>query len=365
MRNTRHRLFHLARQFLILAIIAYTLVLSLYLLVRLIFGDRFWLLAFANNFAPFYFFPLAFLVPLTLFLKARRAFLLTLPLVLVGSGWVGPYFIPKSLAAPTGPTLRVATFNVWGDNLRLSEVEAWLRQTDADLVVLQEIPASYADHGIPSLKNLYPYQFNQSWQWGNFLMSRYPFRDGESLDMMGNGSRPGQQRIVIDVGGQPVAIYNIHFLVPMLNEPRLSGRVLSRFNNPFLNLALSYEDTWRNVEIRNLLKRLETEPYPFIVAGDFNTSDQSVIYGELAARMGDSFREAGTGFGTSWPLPVAKEIPDFVPPLVRIDYIWHSRHFRAINASQGPRLGSDHLPLFATLELISKTNGMNEKSPSP
>jgi endonuclease/exonuclease/phosphatase family metal-dependent hydrolase len=337
----------LAHQLLILAIVAYTLALTLYLLVRLIFGDRFWLLAFANNFAPFYFFPLAILVPLTLLLKARRTVLLTLPLMLIGIGWFGPYFIPRPPSAPTGPTLRVATFNVWGDNLRLAEVEAWLRQTDADVVVLQEIPASYADHGIPSLKNLYPYQFSQSWQWGNFLMSRYPFRDEKSLDLMGNGSRPGQQRIVIDVGGQPVAIYNIHFLVPIRNEPRFRVPV----NHFFFVLSASYEDTWRNVEIRNLLKQLETEPYPFVVAGDFNMSDQAVIYGELASRMGDSFREAGIGFGTSWPLPIAKEIPDFVPPLVRIDYIWHSRHFRAVNAAQGPRLGSDHLPLFATLEL--------------
>jgi endonuclease/exonuclease/phosphatase family metal-dependent hydrolase len=352
------RLARLARQLLILAIIAYTLALAIYLLVRLILGDRYWLLAFANNFAPFTFFPLVILVPLALILKARRTLLLTLPLVLIGIGWFGPYFLPKSHPAPTGPTLRVATFNVWGENLRLAEVEAWLRQTDADVAVLQEIPASYADHGIPSLKDLFPHQFNQSWQWGNFLMSRYPFREGESVDMMGNGSRPGQQRIVIDVGGQPVAIYNIHFLVPMRVEPRFGARVLSIFNNPFFNLAVSYEDTWRNVEIRNLLKRLETEPYPFIVAGDFNMSDQAVIYGELAARMGDSFREAGTGFGTSWPLPVAKEIPDFVPPLVRIDYIWHSKHFRATDASQGPRLGSDHLPLFATLELILKSNGV-------
>ena len=83
-------------------------------------------------------------------------------------------------------------------------------------------------------------------------------------------------------------------------------------------------------------------------------SDQTSIYGELASRMGDSFRQAGTGLGGSWPVSAMEEftsLPDFVPPLFRIDYIWHSEQFRAISAQQGPELGSDHLPLLATLSI--------------
>jgi endonuclease/exonuclease/phosphatase (EEP) superfamily protein YafD len=81
-------------------------------------------------------------------------------------------------------------------------------------------------------------------------------------------------------------------------------------------------------------------------------SDQAVIYGDLAARLGDSFREAGAGFGMSWPAGLSEELPDILPPLMRLDYVWHSGHFRAVNADQGPDLGSDHLPLVATLEII-------------
>jgi endonuclease/exonuclease/phosphatase (EEP) superfamily protein YafD len=40
----------------------------------------------------------------------------------------------------------------------------------------------------------------------------------------------------------------------------------------------------------------------------------------------------------------------FIPPLVRIDYIWHSAGLRALQAWQGPAIGSDHLPLQALLE---------------
>jgi endonuclease/exonuclease/phosphatase (EEP) superfamily protein YafD len=52
------------------------------------------------------------------------------------------------------------------------------------------------------------------------------------------------------------------------------------------------------------------------------------------------------GFGASWPALFTG-----IPPLVRIDYIWHSDEFRAISVKQGPDIGSDHLPLYATLDI--------------
>ncbi len=113
-----------------------------------------------------------------------------------------------------------------------------------------------------------------------------------------------------------------------------------------------YDDSARDAQIHALIARLQDEPLPYVVAGDFNMSDQSVIYGDLAAAMGDSFREAGTGLGTSWPMLQASfGLPLSIPPLMRIDYIWHSDEFRAVEASVGPFLGSDHLPMLATLAL--------------
>jgi endonuclease/exonuclease/phosphatase (EEP) superfamily protein YafD len=42
-----------------------------------------------------------------------------------------------------------------------------------------------------------------------------------------------------------------------------------------------------------------------------------------------------------------------MPPLVRIDYVWHSDDFHAVEAALGPYLGSDHLPVTAALALES------------
>jgi endonuclease/exonuclease/phosphatase family metal-dependent hydrolase len=129
---------------------------------------------------------------------------------------------------------------------------------------------------------------------------------------------------------------------------------LFRFLSQFLIVQniLSYDNTRRNEEIRNLLRRIEKEEYPYIIAGDFNMSDQTVIYGEISAEMTDSFREAGTGSGNSWPVLVLDHITTLIPPLLRVDYIWHSQEFRTVEAFRGPELGSDHLPLVAELELL-------------
>ena len=45
-------------------------------------------------------------------------------------------------------------------------------------------------------------------------------------------------------------------------------------------------------------------------------------------------------------------------PMLRLDYIWHDDHFRALNAEKGPSgLGSDHLPVVADLELLVEEDG--------
>src|SRR5712691_11916266 len=110
----------------------YALALALYLLLRLLFGDRFWWLAFVNTFAYFLFLPWIILLPLTLLFRVWRALVMALPFAVIGLLWIGPYFLPKPNAPVSGIQLRVVTFNVRSDNAQLSAVEAWLRQVNAD-----------------------------------------------------------------------------------------------------------------------------------------------------------------------------------------------------------------------------------------
>ena len=93
-------------------------------------------------------------------------------------------------------------------------------------------------------------------------------------------------------------------------------------------------------------------------------SDQTSIYSTLAGQMGDSFREAGFGLGATWPAFQVVGMNAVLPALIRIDYIWHSREFQAVNAEVGPYLGSDHLPVEATLIFIPPSADLNVNSQS-
>ena len=328
---------------------AYALGLLIFVVLRLIFGDSLWWLAFFGNLTPVYFAALIVLLPLALIFRAKRGVLLLLPLALIGAVWYGRLYLPKAtVVASSAETIKVISFNVWGDNPDVTPIEAWLRDQAADVVVTIELPPAWKD-GVSALRDMYPEQLTStsttSLFWGGTLLSRHPIILSEAIDL-GDGVMQ-QQRVVIDVDGQPVAVYAIHLLLPLGNEAHIAGST-----SFYTSVFSMYDASARDAQIQALLARLRDEPLPYIVAGDFNLSDQSVIYNDLAAALGDSFREAGTGLGTSWPMLRATfGLPSSIPPLVRIDYIWHSADFRAVAAAVGPFLGSDHLPMLATLAL--------------
>ncbi len=327
---------------------AYALGLLIFVVLRLIFGDSLWWLAFFGNLTPVYFAALIVLLPLALLFRAKRGVLLMLPLVLIGAVWYGQLYLPKAaVVASSAETIKVVSFNVWGDNPDLTPVEDWLRDQAADVVVTIELPPAW-NAGIPALRDVYPEQITGNstmLYWGGTLLTQHPVVSSEVIDL-GDGVMR-QQRVVIDVAGQQIAVYAIYLLLPLGNEAHIAGS--TSFYTSVFSL---YDASARDAQIHALLVRLRDEPLPYIVAGDFNLSDQSVIYNDLAAALGDSFREAGTGLGTSWPMLRATfGLPSSIPPLVRIDYIWHSADFRAVTAAVGPFLGSDHLPMLATLAL--------------
>jgi vancomycin resistance protein VanJ len=342
------RFFAFVRRLVILLVTLYATGLAVYLLLRFAFGDRFWPLNFFNNFLPFYFLPLLILLPLALILRAKRTSALTLILFAVGLVWIGPRFIPKAQAAPSGQIIRVATFNMWDTrDYGLERKETWMRETAADILLLQEPPPAYEYGRLNDLSDLYPhfvmhpddirYNFNVT-------LARHPIRvDG----VVPGVDTPITKRSVVNVNGQEIAVYNVH-----MPWPSAYPRVPRFLNNFYLRTALGYDDRERDQFIRDLLDILDHEPLPFIVAGDFNASDYSLIYMEMAAQMNDAFAEAGYGLGGSWPNTIFIGFPRYFPPLIRIDYIWHSDHFQTIRAEQGPRLGSDHIPLLADLTLL-------------
>ena len=318
----------------------YTLFLGAFLLLRLFFADRWWY-ALPADFTPFLFVPLIVLAICALLVRKRGAFLFALPILLIGFGWYGRYFVPKPMQTTTSPLLIVATANVRYDNRTPERLAEWVRETDPDVVFLQEVTPEFRTTTLESLRDEYPFQTDvDRIGAGEFAtLSKYPF----SESALGNQF----ERHVIEFDGQPIALYNFHAPLPIGHRPHIPLFP----NHLFARVFLNYDSGGRDYYIDLLRERASRETIPYIIGGDFNMSDHAAMYGQLSAQFGDSFRETGTGFGYSYPSPEYYDLPAFFPSAVRIDYLWHSSQFQTMSAALGAFTGSDHLPLVASFTL--------------
>jgi vancomycin resistance protein VanJ len=323
--------------------------LILFTVLAQLLGERPWWFALLRNFAPYYFLPLIGLIPLAFLGRARRAAALLLSAGAVGLGWFGAYFIPK-YPPEIERDLRVVTLNVGDFNTSLEEVALWLQQTGADIVLLQELPHEWATREINLLAQQYPHQFVQaanSFKFGNAVLSRHPIVQAENIHL-DTSDRFVQQRAVLSVNEHDVAVYNIH-LEPVLGDtPRFEPR---QFYSPVLWMMLSYDNTRRDAQFHQISERIRTETLPVLVGGDFNTSEHTSSYNILTAELRDSFREVGVGLGGTWPKGGTFGTPAWLPPLLRIDYLWHNSALATLDVQVGPALTSDHLPLTADYAL--------------
>jgi endonuclease/exonuclease/phosphatase (EEP) superfamily protein YafD len=338
----RHILLRIIQRILIVVAGVYALGLGAFLASRELLAGEWWF-ALLINFTPLYFLPLLVLIPLTLYWRARVVNVLLVALLVYAVILFGRYYLPKQVAPSAESTLvTLTTFNMSDRNEEPGVVPNWLREQDADIVLLQEAPPEWVNRGIDDLRDLYPYQAGYilaNDTNGAVILSKYPLRalhESESYF-----------RAAVVIGAQPIALYNVSLTTPVQGKPREPIYLRNRWITAIWDMAWGYDDSARNRELDVLLRDVENEPLPVIIAGDFNMSDFTPNYDLWLSRLRDSFREAGHGFGGTWPL--FKQVP--TPGFVRLDYVWHNSALPATQAELGPYLGSDHLPLSVTLQV--------------
>lgn len=333
------------------ALSAQATALTLYLLLRLTLGDNVQVLALLHTFAFWLFLPVSVTFPLALFTRRRRVSYVQGFLALIAFFWlVDPYFVKAPPhTSSNAPTLEVLTFNTWATNTPLAPKIDYLLRSDADVIILQELLASVDDPNLDRLRETYPH-----WAMGAnglALFSQHPLREVEFVVLE---RRPGRfaQRAVLDWDGRALSVYGIHLSLPMRQgQVPLTPRAdYQRERFPVIELLTRYDERRRNQQIDALLNHIADDPNPVIVAGDFNTSATSPVYRRLQAHLTDAFLTSGYGFGFSWPTSDALGWPALMPPLLRIDYIWHSDELMSVRASVDGYQGSDHFPLRAALQ---------------
>ena len=224
----------------------------------------------------------------------------------------------------TPADISVMTFNTIVNPKALEDA---VNAYGTDLVFIQETP-SLSEIQELELTERYTLVYGGE-RRGNAVFSKFPVLAERNISLGGGWEA---QRLVLKVDGRELAVYNVHLLLPLNLRPVEStlGQLL----------GAHYDERTRNAQIRILLGELETERLPYLVAGDFNLSEYSPVYHELAAVMHDSYRESTRGFGFSWHTSLS---------FLRIDYIWHSSALTAVRSSRGKRFDSDHYPVISEL----------------
>jgi endonuclease/exonuclease/phosphatase (EEP) superfamily protein YafD len=238
-----------------------------------------------------------------------------------------PLFLPRhsALASADDFSLKIMSYNMHGIP-KVDGVLEVIRQEKPDILLIQECSPALAAPSFHGLDDLYPASYVDQKGFGQAILSRYP------LKQMGAESDTGRTlKVLIQTPVGPIAVWNTHPIPPFLVPPQ------------------KYD-----AQISALAAEISKATGPLIVGGDFNATDQTEAYRKIHRDLEDAYREAGKGFGFTYPAPpyTFMDMHLQTGPLWRIDHIFHSSHFIATSArtltSAG---GSDHFPIVVELSM--------------
>jgi len=225
--------------------------------------------------------------------------------------------------------LKVLTYNIkhgLGNNNRvdLTRILEVIKNSKADVIGLNEIdryqPRSKFRNqaGWLARKLKMEYRFAPGYrkffgQAGNALLCKFPILRSKNIPLTSFGERRVALKISADIGNAEVVIISTH-------------------------LGLSSDE--RIMQIKELMDLIEKEKSPVILMGDFNALPESKEVKIVTNRLSDVME------GSS-----SKATFHSANPNSRIDYIFISENCVIINANIIESEASDHLPVFAALEV--------------
>lgn len=343
---TRSNLQRFVVKTFIMAVNLYGIILLFLIAAKFLIGEQWELIAISNSFLHLLL--IGGFVWLAVCLARRRwplAALSLIPAVFFVVSY-GMMFVPNPVSgSPDARTLSLLTYNLHSEQMLIDPMADVVREANADVVALQEVSREVEERFSAEFATLYPYQ---AWHTipdgaviGQAVMSRYPILESDYWRNEPLNFSLGHQQVIIDFDGTAISLYNTHPIHPILKLGRIFAVEL------------------RTNEIQSVLDRADVDSNSVLIAGDFNMSDQSEDYRTITAGYTDAYRAAGWGLGFTFPdFSSRNAVPGErgslpLRPIVRLDYIFHSDDFRALEARVWPTSGgSDHRPLLAQFEVL-------------
>jgi endonuclease/exonuclease/phosphatase (EEP) superfamily protein YafD len=321
-----------------------TICLSLYpsalvilFFIHLLFPAREGILALSEVLAPYFFLPLALILPFV-FLRGTGLLrvLLCICLLLFGVQFPRVFaFMPDSSVSDQKHTITTLSWNMFINNKNNTVVDKILQTYQADIVAFQEVHWDKLSNNQKMLKR-YPSQFihpQERVPADLALFSIYPFREYGSAvpDARGNNRLLW---VRLDLGsGRTLVVVNVHTSIP----------------NHIMSSAYSPKKRDEQITaIRAFVTPFLQHNEPVLIIGDMNLTDREPAYKDLANGLRDAHMLVGTGSGHSWGQIMRNQLW----PLVRIDYMLSNSPVTPLGLTTDCSLrGSDHCVLTGRFAL--------------
>lgn len=240
---------------------------------------------------------------------------------------------------PGRVTVRVLTCNGHAHQINTDTLEEMISENKSDIVALQD----FWPRRMPDVLRQ-PGWFTQRDE-ELFIASRYPITKFEDLGIhtvrpedqtpLGSPKRGAAACYTIELPTGPITFVNLHLasahqgLSAMREDAELSGELLAG------------NSSRRRYESQVIRERINQIGGPVIVAGDFNTPDDSPLFRSAWSGFQDAFGVAGFGFGLTYARHRTA---------LRIDHVLCDPSWAVRNSQVGPDVGSGHRVLMAELQ---------------
>ena len=308
--------------------------------------DTWWGLVILDKFAEYFVLPAVLLPLILLFARKKRMLFSCVIPVLICAYFYAPFFFtvssPESL--PPGTGLRVATFNIWNHNTAFTELAEIIRNSNTDVIALQEVTEVQREPLTDLISSTHPYYYISKPVYGGTtaLFSRYKLDNIEEIDV--DIDRPS---IIADFlwNGSTITVISAH----------LNPSFWAYSNQPLLQIPGNYlqyikdQNSQATAIIDEMNNRASAATF---LACDCNSQETASTNRLLRKHFQDTFRSLGWQSGTTDSPHLSYE-----RKLSHIDYIWFTGMakpnaiFRSVESA-----GSDHDLLVAEYKIQHRDN---------
>lgn len=306
---------------------AYGVFILLGLLLSFLDNGFFWPITVFDALIHGLLFPAPFLAAFLLAKRRRKLAagfaLASLYLVWICASW---FSSPPDPGEPaTGESLVVLTWNLGLNTCDAALVAKEILRLEPDVVLFQEARDDRVEEIVKVVGELFPY--HEHFPCDLFSKAYLSRIEPLSAQLVTPEDTKNFVELLLPFDGSVLSITSMH-----------------------TNKAFAFQGT-RWFGYRQMLDqiRLSASTPTSLVVGDFNLTERNAVYREICKTgLVDSYRERRSDPGFTFPaFGRYRHIP--LPPLLRIDYIWHTPDLRCVSIERTNSGDSDHLGLIARI----------------